>query len=249
MTGKVLYCGFCSMVKGLVICALSQALIQSAWAQQCNTVDDCQDFPQYQASCDAGQCLYICGTGSGDGCGPEWTKFVTDFQRNVIALDEPINWVTRIGAHNASASKAYGALLDPNQSLTITGQLNAGARILAIDVHVLDGDLYLCHNDLCFENREPYADIMAEIGTWLDNNPEEFIWITIEYLPYSDCELLPDTECQDGSLTFEEILAGLEDGVRNGLGESRVYRPSDDILASADSSGSDRYEHPGTSPY
>ncbi|WP_432695572.1 PKD domain-containing protein [Marinobacterium sp. YM272] len=249
MFSRLTFRGLLSLLAGLVLLALAHVFANTAQAQQsCSTVSDCQVFPQYEASCVSNQCTYTCGTDSGDGCGPEWTRFVTDFQRNVIALDEPINWVTRIAGHNATESYAYGASIDPNQSLTVSGQLTAGARILAIDVHVLDGELWLCHNDLCIEHRESYSDIMEEIGGWLDSHPDEFVWITIEYLPYQSCEFLPDGECQDASMTFEEILAALEDGVQNGLGASRVYRPSDQILSGQDSLGRDRYVHPEFSP-
>ena len=238
------------MMMALVLALVCGTAMQIASAQQpCSTASDCQVFPQYEAACVLSQCQYTCGTNLGEGCGPEWTRFVTDFQRNVIAIDEPINWVTRIAGHNATESYAYGASLDPNQSLTVSAQLTAGARVLAIDVHVLDGELWLCHNDLCIEHRERYSDIMEEIGDWLDANPDEFIWITLEYLPYQSCEFLPDGECQDGSMTFEQILDALEDGVRDGLGAARVYRPSDDILAGQDSLGRDEYAHPEFSPY
>ncbi len=229
----------------VAVFALTAWLATSAVAQQaCDSVSDCQVFPQWEADCVSNQCEYTCGVEEGDGCGPEWVEFATSFQRNVIGLDEPVNWVTRIGAHNASASEAYGSLADPNQILDITAQIEAGARILAIDLHVLDEDLYLCHNDLCFENRELFSDIMDEIGLWLDANPQEFLWISIEYRPYQSCEFLPDSECQDGSLTFEEIQEKLEDGVRNGLGAERIYRPTDAILAPDDGIGRDRYVHP-----
>jgi hypothetical protein len=213
------------MMMPLVLALVCGTAMQIASAQQpCSTASDCQVFPQYEAACVLSQCQYTCGTNLGEGCGPEWTRFVTDFQRNVIAIDEPINWVTRIAGHNATESYAYGASLDPNQSLTVSAQLTAGARVLAIDVHVLDGDLWLCHNDLCIEHRERYSDIMEEIGDWLDANPDEFIWITLEYLPYQSCEFLPDGECQDGSMTFEQILYALEDGVRDGGPPTTFWR-------------------------
>jgi PKD repeat protein len=237
-------------VARLLVLAALQGLVSTASAQQsCSAASDCQVFPPYEATCVDNQCLYVCGTGRGEACGPDWTEFVTDFQRNVIAVDEPINWVTRINAHNATSSWAYDSDdPDPNQAKTITEQLDAGARILSVDLHVLDDDLYLCHNDLCVFNRVLFSAIMQEIGLWLDANPGEFIWISIEYLPYRSCVTLPEGECQDASLTFDEILDRLDSGIRN-LGAARVYRPIDVIPAGQDASGDDRYVHPESSPY
>ena len=51
-----------------------------------------------------------------------------------LAIDEPINWVSRLGTHNSFNAFNDGYPL-PNQGWSMTDQLRLGARHLDIDLH------------------------------------------------------------------------------------------------------------------
>src|SRR5688500_1463951 len=59
-------------------------------------------------------------------------------QRN-MAVDEPISKVQNLAAHNAfnSLNEGFGILefFSPNQLLSLSGQLDVGARLIELDIH------------------------------------------------------------------------------------------------------------------
>jgi hypothetical protein len=118
-----------------------------------------------------------------------WLGWVLREQRYGIGKDEQINWVTTIGTHNSysSGAQGYGLALGQNQKLSITDQLQAGARILELDPHWYLEHLVLCHGDsnaLCYLTAELYSrwfsSGLVEIENWLNANPNEVIMIYLD---------------------------------------------------------------------
>lgn len=174
-----------------------------------------------------------------------WVSFGIATQRDSIARDEPINWVMRLGTHNAYESFAYGHNTDPNQSLSISTQLTRGARIISIDLHVLDDDLWLCHNDYCAFDKSGLEPLLEEIGNFVSVR-QDFVWVQIEYRPYAGCTFFatPDNECNDGSLNLNQVVNKLEAAISDKLdqGAGLVWRPNEAIEI-----GPDEYVHPNYS--
>jgi len=123
-----------------------------------------------------------------------WISWALDNQRKQLAYDEPINWVARLGAHNA-----YNAYLDhypfAQQFYSMTDQLNLGARTLAIDVWMVDGRARLCHTDGSPEDHCPrqsppgglsgggmryFSNGIKEIGRWLKRHPGAILILEIQ---------------------------------------------------------------------
>jgi hypothetical protein len=118
-----------------------------------------------------------------------WLAWATAQQRYIIGADQPINWVTHVGSHNAysNANQGFVSIATKNQELSITDQLNAGMRMLELDAHYFLGEVRLCHaqdTSTCIVSGNVsgrlWAYAMREIRQWLDANPEEVIVILIE---------------------------------------------------------------------
>ncbi|GAQ89545.1 hypothetical protein KFL_005340100 [Klebsormidium nitens] len=98
--------------------------------------------------------------------------------------DRPYNKVPWLVAHNAYAQNVappntwpYAVFL--NQDLSITDQLNYGARGLMLDVYLVKGDVYLCHN-YCNFGKVPLGPVLSEIKSWMDAHPSEVVTIFFE---------------------------------------------------------------------
>lgn len=113
-----------------------------------------------------------------------WQEWVLKQQRYGISAGEPINWVPAMGAHNAFSSTNQGFLGDQsNHTYSITDSLRMGARYLEIDPHWSGGKLLLCHNgiDPCLGAfTRPVANGFMEIRNWLDDNPDEVIFVKLD---------------------------------------------------------------------
>ena len=97
-----------------------------------------------------------------------WVAWALRNQRDELAVDEPVNWVMRLGTHNAfnsvsdghrprvALSRAFPLLSliglaaqvadAPNHFYSMTDQLNIGSRALAVDAHWADDNARLCHS-------------------------------------------------------------------------------------------------------
>ena len=97
-----------------------------------------------------------------------------------------------IGTHNSYSSKRYGDLVYVNQRNDVTAQLNAGARVINLDLFsdVLspdeDGtDTEVCHTNAittyfgCESGYRLYP-ILAEIRDWFSQHPDEVIVVAFE---------------------------------------------------------------------
>jgi hypothetical protein len=151
-------------------------------------------------------------------------------QRN-MALDEPISKVQNLAAHNAFNSLNEGfditQFLSPNQILSLSGQLDVGARLIELDIHD-PTDFYADSNDgsLVFERRlilrhgplpailtrgAPFQldSALPEVQDWLarPDNQNEIIFLDFEDATEqaesgADDPLLPKLQAAFGSLIY-----------------------------------------------
>ena len=135
----------------------------------------------------------------------DWVGFAMRDQMYSIAAHQQANWGSYFGTHNSYMTYADNAnmSLSADQVLTITDQLQAGARVIRLDPRRYDGQVRLCHassnditddsgnHNICnttadilgFHLDAPtskgrlYALSMHEVGVWLKKNPGEFLFI------------------------------------------------------------------------
>lgn len=114
--------------------------------------------------------------------------------------DRSYSQVRYATTHNAMSNSTDG-WIGPNQTLDVPAQLEAGVRGLMLDTYradatnllgqpqVPDADpasTWLCHS-LCALGKQPLAEGLAEIRTFLDANPGEVITIILEsYLTHAE---------------------------------------------------------------
>ncbi|KAF8640702.1 hypothetical protein AX17_000358 [Amanita inopinata Kibby_2008] len=86
--------------------------------------------------------------------------------------------VSFVGAHD---SYAIGQLnqLAVNQDQTITQQLNDGIRMLQMQAHTQNGQIFLCHTSCGLQNGGSLQDYLKTVKTWLDTNPNEVLSLLI----------------------------------------------------------------------
>jgi len=109
-------------------------------------------------------------------------------QMHGMSADLPMNLVNIFGDHNSFSDYVDGGFSSVNadQEFSISGQLNAGARVIRLDPRVYssngDREFRLCNTGQSDGNScrwtslgrlFPYA--LAEIKQWLDNNPGEVL--------------------------------------------------------------------------
>lgn len=92
--------------------------------------------------------------------------------------DRPLAEITLPGTHN-SMSNAEAGWMAPNQPHGLTRQLADGVRALMLDTYEEDGTLYLCHG-YCSLGSQPLAEGLAEIRTFLDAHPDDFVAIIFQ---------------------------------------------------------------------
>ena len=106
-----------------------------------------------------------------------------------LLCDRSYDDVAYVTTHNAMSSDAYG-FAGPNQSISLTGQLDAGVRALMLDVHQNDDSSFptphaaadavlLCHV-YCGFGFIDLAAGLTEIRSWLDAHPREVITLILE---------------------------------------------------------------------
>jgi hypothetical protein len=136
-----------------------------------------------------------------------------------LAGDVPLRntpWVSTHNSYNSVAEMGPAlAALDPNQSLTITEQLDAGVRHLEIDVHhalapapIPGLGATTCHTVCTLE--KPFATIMGEVAVWLRAHPGQVLLLYVE----------SHLEDPQGSAAYDEAAAVLGAAFR-GL----IHRP------------------------
>jgi hypothetical protein len=196
-----------------------------------------------------------------------WEDWALRNQRDSLANDEPINWVMRLGTHNSYNSfsdghrpvpaDVVGNFADsPNQFYTMTDQLRAGARFLAIDAHLVDSRARLCHGGLMTPEKGPfaerdiqlclalqvakppfpgmryYANGIKEIRNWLRDNPNEIILFETENRIGGGCDTCVGTDVAPGLDPLREYLGDLLFSLRSPGAPSRADGREDDLWPS-----------------
>lgn len=97
-----------------------------------------------------------------------------------------LNEVTFVQTHNSHAHDGDFSILAANQNGDIPAQLAAGVRALGIKLYYTSSffcgsgtDLYAYHGNPIL-GCVKFSDIGAQIKSFLDNNPDEFLFITVE---------------------------------------------------------------------
>ncbi|PYH89901.1 PLC-like phosphodiesterase [Aspergillus ellipticus CBS 707.79] len=92
--------------------------------------------------------------------------------------DRSYSNVTQVGAHD---SPFVGPLLQQNQNINLTQQLDLGIRFLQGQTHKsLDGDtILLCHTSCLLEDAGSLEAYLATVKTWLDSNPDEVVTLLL----------------------------------------------------------------------
>lgn len=152
----------------------------------------------------------------------QWTDFALRNQEN-LAIDEPLNWVSRLATHNAYNTFMDG-YIDANQFYSMTDQLRLGSRHFQLDLHWVNGYLRLCHGEAdgtgCSPFDRMYAYGIKEIGNWLDANPGEIM--TIDFEDYSCMLATPCTPAQGHDTYVNDPLAAYF-----GSNGSKILAPTD----------------------
>lgn len=102
----------------------------------------------------------------------------------------PFNKYSWLTTHNSfalsGATSATGSALvtEFNQEDSVTSQLNNGVRGLMLDMYDFENDIWLCHSfgGKCynFTAFQPAINVLKEIQTFLEANPNEIVTIFIE---------------------------------------------------------------------
>lgn len=149
-----------------------------------------------------------------------WTTWALKNQRTQLAVDEPLNWVMHLQAHNSYSNLADGYILTTNQRFSLTDQLRLGARTFELDSKVIGAGNWMRLVHGTGETDRFYFSAIKEFETWLDQNPDEIIVLAYEDEPESTLSL--DRDAKQGN-PLEEYLG------------DRVYKPEDwpTVLSSA----------------
>lgn len=89
--------------------------------------------------------------------------------------------VTHMGAHDAAflRDSSTDNSVAGNQYYNATKALNAGIRLLSLQVHNSNGTLELCHTTCALLDAGTLEDFLVKIKTWMDENPNEVVTLLI----------------------------------------------------------------------
>jgi hypothetical protein len=92
--------------------------------------------------------------------------------------DRAYDQVAFPGTHNAysTVDENFGA---PDQTHTMTRQLDDGVRVLHLEIQAFDDDLYLCHS-VCQIGNKLLVDGFTEIAKWVDAHPRDVVTLLME---------------------------------------------------------------------
>jgi hypothetical protein len=107
-------------------------------------------------------------------------------QTNEDIYSKKYNQVAFLTTHN-SFNNAADNFSFPNQSYNITQQLNDGVRALMIDVYEINGVAMVYHSYSILGSVE-FEDILLEVKSFLDDNPDAVITLILEC--YVDSDLI-----------------------------------------------------------
>ncbi|KAI0878377.1 PLC-like phosphodiesterase [Hypoxylon argillaceum] len=89
--------------------------------------------------------------------------------------------ITHMGAHDSSFLRdaSTGNSVAGTQYYNATVALDAGIRLLQLQVHDLNGTIEMCHTLCSLLDAGPLEDWLADIKYWMDNNPNEVVTLLI----------------------------------------------------------------------
>jgi hypothetical protein len=99
--------------------------------------------------------------------------------------DLPASGVMFAGVHNAHATVENGWLFAGNHEFSLEKALLYGYRGINVDVGGCDGQLRMIHGNCRLGQLDP-AEAWTNITTFLDNNPNEVVLLTIEIVTQDD---------------------------------------------------------------
>lgn len=121
-----------------------------------------------------------------------WVTQASSLQDD-IEHSTPLNRMTLIATHNSYNSTAYQIpfirSVDPNQTLSIPAQLDAGARSIELDIHwtrnyLFKQSILLCHGKPdhtgCSVFDRPAKQGLKEIRYWLARHPDQMLILYLE---------------------------------------------------------------------
>ncbi|MBI4902150.1 MAG: Ig-like domain repeat protein [Acidobacteria bacterium] len=122
-----------------------------------------------------------------------WLGWALAEQRYSISQNEPVNYVSLLGSHNAfsNVSQGFNSFLYTNHYYSISDQLNIGVRHLELDPHYYGTDFLvsrspasrLCHSKSTSNCLIPgyatrlFGFALREIRNWLWANPGEVVFL------------------------------------------------------------------------
>lgn len=101
----------------------------------------------------------------------------------------PLRDAAFVGTHNSFNSVAEGLTLshaDSNQRMTMTQQLDVDVRSLELDLHLIGGQVLVCHGRGAAEfhagctNEAGFAEVLGPVAAWLKANPDEVLLLYLE---------------------------------------------------------------------
>ena len=92
--------------------------------------------------------------------------------------ERTLDQVAFAGTHNSMSSGERDWQI-PNHHFAVPTQLADGVRALNLDTHAWEDGLWLCHG-YCELGAQPLVEGLAEITTFLEDNPDEVLIITFQ---------------------------------------------------------------------
>ncbi|KAI1110001.1 PLC-like phosphodiesterase [Nemania sp. NC0429] len=95
--------------------------------------------------------------------------------------DRSYSNITHMGAHDSSFLRDASTQnsIAGNQFYNATVALDAGIRLLQVQVHNLNGAIEMCHTDCSLLDAGPLKDWLADVRFWMDNNPQDVVTLLI----------------------------------------------------------------------
>ncbi|KAF3931040.1 hypothetical protein ABW20_dc0103962 [Dactylellina cionopaga] len=98
-----------------------------------------------------------------------------------LLCDRKYNNVTHMGAHDSAFLRdaTTNNSIAGNQFFNATVALDAGLRLLSVQVHDQSGTLQLCHTSCILLDAGTLTAWLAKIKYWMDQNPNEVVTLVI----------------------------------------------------------------------
>ncbi|GAP89620.1 putative phosphoric diester hydrolase-like protein [Rosellinia necatrix] len=89
--------------------------------------------------------------------------------------------ITHMGAHDSSFLRdaSTSNSVAGNQYFNATVALDAGIRLLQVQVHDQNGTIEMCHTTCVLLDAGPLQDWLVNVRFWMDNNPNEVVTLLI----------------------------------------------------------------------